>query len=355
MPYTVRPLDASTGDTFAELVERNNGIFGECWCIGYHLGPGDKGTDYRAAKEARVGGLVEAIPEVTAGREAQGRFLFSATVELFEEGPTPHSRARRDAGIGRRRGPKPAATANPHPPAEVSRQQNYDRREHVPRVPGRIPVDGVDVIPGQVTCAHPYGDPDHGAKPVVDQEAAHVHAGDASDDAVEFAQPDNKPGDHHQNAAEFGDSSLCAVEMMLTDERISAVPQYHSPAAEPADRVANLRAGKAADHRDHANDRNVQASAARAREDGPRDERELARHHGNADVLQEQQQGDRPVAVGVKRASDWLQEAGQRCRAGQGTEHADLPGNWAQRRRQSGSPRRMAYRSTSRRVQPPGC
>ena len=31
------------------------------------------------------GGLVEAIPEVTAGREAPGRFLFSATVELFEE------------------------------------------------------------------------------------------------------------------------------------------------------------------------------------------------------------------------------------------------------------------------------
>jgi hypothetical protein len=28
--------------------------------------------------------MVEAIPEVTAGRDAQGRFLFSATVELFE-------------------------------------------------------------------------------------------------------------------------------------------------------------------------------------------------------------------------------------------------------------------------------
>lgn len=26
-----------------------------------------------------------AIPEVTAGREAQGRFLFSATVEMFED------------------------------------------------------------------------------------------------------------------------------------------------------------------------------------------------------------------------------------------------------------------------------
>lgn len=33
----------------------------------------------------RRGGLVEAIPEVTVGREAQGRFLFSATVELFED------------------------------------------------------------------------------------------------------------------------------------------------------------------------------------------------------------------------------------------------------------------------------
>jgi hypothetical protein len=31
------------------------------------------------------GGLVEAIPEATAGREAQGRFLFSATVELVEQ------------------------------------------------------------------------------------------------------------------------------------------------------------------------------------------------------------------------------------------------------------------------------
>ena len=31
------------------------------------------------------GGLVEAIPEVTEGREAPGRFLFSATVELFEQ------------------------------------------------------------------------------------------------------------------------------------------------------------------------------------------------------------------------------------------------------------------------------
>jgi hypothetical protein len=31
------------------------------------------------------GGLVEAIPEVITGREAKGRFLYSATVELFED------------------------------------------------------------------------------------------------------------------------------------------------------------------------------------------------------------------------------------------------------------------------------
>jgi ribosomal protein S18 acetylase RimI-like enzyme len=163
--YTVLPLDASTWDAFAELVERNNGVFGGCWCMGYHPEGCWSGLDNRAAKEERVrsgqahaalvldsdgraqgwcqygsprelsrikhrrvydkdappppdwritcfyvdtkhrgrgvaraalegalsqiaaagGGLVEAIPEVTAGREAPGRFLFSATVELFEQ------------------------------------------------------------------------------------------------------------------------------------------------------------------------------------------------------------------------------------------------------------------------------
>jgi GNAT superfamily N-acetyltransferase len=165
MAFTVRSLDASTWDAFAELVERNNGIFGGCWCIGFHPDRHENGVSYRTAKETRVregrahaalvfdgsgaaqgwcqygsprelpnikhrreydkdapplpdwritcfyvdkkhrgegiaraalegaldqiaaagGGLVEAIPEVTAGREAPGRFLFSATVELFEQ------------------------------------------------------------------------------------------------------------------------------------------------------------------------------------------------------------------------------------------------------------------------------
>lgn len=36
MAYTVAALDASTWPAFAELVERNNGVHGGCWCIGYH-------------------------------------------------------------------------------------------------------------------------------------------------------------------------------------------------------------------------------------------------------------------------------------------------------------------------------
>jgi ribosomal protein S18 acetylase RimI-like enzyme len=162
--YTTRPLDSSTWDAFAELVERNNGVYGGCWCIAFHTEYQRGVSDPRTLKEQLVrsgrahaalvfdedgaaqgwcqygtpdelglkhqreyvkdppprpdwritcifvdkrhrgqgvaraalagalaeiaaagGGLVEAISEVTAGREAQGRFLFSATVELFEE------------------------------------------------------------------------------------------------------------------------------------------------------------------------------------------------------------------------------------------------------------------------------
>jgi GNAT superfamily N-acetyltransferase len=162
--YTTRPLDSSTWDAFAELVERNNGVYGGCWCIAFHTEYQRGVSDPRRLKEQLVragrahaalvfdldgavqgwcqygspeelglrhqreyskdpppradwritcifvdkrhrgrrvahaalagalveiaaagGGLVEAISEVTAGREAQGRFLFSATVELFEQ------------------------------------------------------------------------------------------------------------------------------------------------------------------------------------------------------------------------------------------------------------------------------
>ena len=162
--HTPRPLDASTWDGFAELVERNNGIYGGCWCIVHHReyqrgvsdprtlkeqlvragrahaavvfddaglaqgwcqygSPDELGLKHvrayaadpppparwritcvfvdkryrrqgvaRAAIEGALaeiaragGGLVEAVSETTTGRQAQDRFLFSATVELFDE------------------------------------------------------------------------------------------------------------------------------------------------------------------------------------------------------------------------------------------------------------------------------
>ncbi|NNN00538.1 MAG: GNAT family N-acetyltransferase [Acidimicrobiaceae bacterium] len=165
MSLHVRPLDASTWDVFADLVERHNGICGGCWCISYHLECGRRDLDNRTVKEERFktgrahaalvlgdcgvalgwcpygspvelsklknrreydkkpplvpdwritcifvvsdqrgqgvaraalsgaldliaqagGGPTEAIGEVTIGRAAQGRFIFSANVELFEQ------------------------------------------------------------------------------------------------------------------------------------------------------------------------------------------------------------------------------------------------------------------------------
>jgi GNAT superfamily N-acetyltransferase len=40
--YAIRALDESTWDAFAALVEENNGVFGGCWCIGFHPEGGDK-------------------------------------------------------------------------------------------------------------------------------------------------------------------------------------------------------------------------------------------------------------------------------------------------------------------------
>lgn len=53
--YTVRPLDETTWPAFAALVEKNNGIFGGCWCMGFHpdMSRNDAAAN-RAAKQRRV-------------------------------------------------------------------------------------------------------------------------------------------------------------------------------------------------------------------------------------------------------------------------------------------------------------
>jgi len=183
--YTVHALSPNTWDAFAALVERNGGVFGGCWCIGYHpegvsrtsaevnrerklarvragtthsavVFDGDEAVGWcqfgspaelprikhrRAYEEqppeppdwritcfyvdrrrrgqgiaaaaidgalqliaAQGGGTCEAITEDTSGREVQGRFLFSASLALFERyGFAPERQVGKHAWIVRTR------------------------------------------------------------------------------------------------------------------------------------------------------------------------------------------------------------------------------------------------------------
>jgi GNAT superfamily N-acetyltransferase len=52
-----RPLDESTWSDFAQLAERHNGVWGGCWCMGFHaegVGRHKTAAQNRAEKEARV-------------------------------------------------------------------------------------------------------------------------------------------------------------------------------------------------------------------------------------------------------------------------------------------------------------
>ena len=55
--YTTKPLTAETWPDFARLVEANNGVWGGCWCMGFHPkgeGWGKSAELNRAEKELRV-------------------------------------------------------------------------------------------------------------------------------------------------------------------------------------------------------------------------------------------------------------------------------------------------------------
>ena len=50
--YTTRLLAPDSWDDFAALVEANNGVWGGCWCMGFHPeGLAGTAQDHRAAKE----------------------------------------------------------------------------------------------------------------------------------------------------------------------------------------------------------------------------------------------------------------------------------------------------------------
>jgi len=55
--FDVRPLDDSTWPAFAELVARHNGVWGGCWCMGFHsegVGRDRSPAQNRADKLSRV-------------------------------------------------------------------------------------------------------------------------------------------------------------------------------------------------------------------------------------------------------------------------------------------------------------
>ena len=55
--FTVKPLDEHTWPDFARLVEKHNGVWGGCWCMGFHeegVGRTRTALQNRTDKECRV-------------------------------------------------------------------------------------------------------------------------------------------------------------------------------------------------------------------------------------------------------------------------------------------------------------
>ncbi len=83
---SVRPLDATTWAAFARLVEANNGVWGGCWCMGFHvrLGEGRTPAQNRAEKEERVREGRTHAALVLDGAECLGWCQFGSPAELPE-------------------------------------------------------------------------------------------------------------------------------------------------------------------------------------------------------------------------------------------------------------------------------
>ena len=95
--YTVKALDESTWDAFAALVERNHGVFGGCWCLGFH--PED---DRKLAPAVRRERKLERVRKGTAhaalvfdGEDCVGWCQFGAPDEV----PRIKSRAAYEKGL----------------------------------------------------------------------------------------------------------------------------------------------------------------------------------------------------------------------------------------------------------------
>jgi GNAT superfamily N-acetyltransferase len=81
--YTTRLLAPETWDDFAALVQANNGVWGGCWCMGFHPeGLGGTADDHRTTKEklTREGTVHQVL--VYDGDRAVGWCQFGSPAEL---------------------------------------------------------------------------------------------------------------------------------------------------------------------------------------------------------------------------------------------------------------------------------
>jgi GNAT superfamily N-acetyltransferase len=94
--YVIKPLDESTWDAFAALVERNNGIFGGCWCIGFHpeRPTGDAARNRELKRERVCNGTAHAAL-VFDGADCLGWCQFGAPDEV----PRIKNRAEYEKGL----------------------------------------------------------------------------------------------------------------------------------------------------------------------------------------------------------------------------------------------------------------
>ena len=83
--YLTRPLSADTWGDFATLVEANNGVWGGCWCMGFHpegVGGDRTASQNREAKQAHVrAGTVHQVL-VYQGDECVGWCQYGPPAEL---------------------------------------------------------------------------------------------------------------------------------------------------------------------------------------------------------------------------------------------------------------------------------
>jgi hypothetical protein len=94
--YRIQALDQSTWGAFASLVEANNGIFGGCWCMGFH--PEDSRNEpglNRERKLARVHASAAHAALVFDGDTWVGWCQFG----VLEEVPKIKNRAQYEKGL----------------------------------------------------------------------------------------------------------------------------------------------------------------------------------------------------------------------------------------------------------------